>query len=310
MNYHTKELLFVSNLQTKLANNFSEISTRFNFKSDDFKENREISAVLDYFGNTRYSYVDENNQPSNLKKCNKTEDQLTRMIDYLRHRFRLGAIPYIDYPKRTTNVLYDLLCNGIQLPPGGGPGYYLTKDAVGNLKWERINDCLFKQTFVTGPVEQNLPPYTFILASSPEAIHQIFINGKLLENEDLYSLNDNILTIFPPVVLDNAVVSVFGGCASLNLLEIVGGYEDETIEWTEGNSFLANFNIAEILLITINGNKIKKSDYSFDRFTPNFTIFNQTFEPGDEIDIIYRSTQATEPVIESIFDFTFDETFD
>lgn len=72
LEYLQKEWIFICKLQTKLAENILNADKfKFNFNSKEFRENREISAVLDFFANDRYNYVDEDGNPSHFHKCRK-----------------------------------------------------------------------------------------------------------------------------------------------------------------------------------------------------------------------------------------------
>lgn len=320
MNYRNKELLFVSNLQTELGNNILKGNKSiYNFNSKEFTENREITIIIDFFANSRYNYVDSEGNSTSFHKCDIEEDKLVRWVDFFRHRYRIGNIPFIDYPKRTTNVILDLLSGeGVKIPDGGGPGYFLTKNSVGQLVWERINDCLFSQTFVTGPSATNPAPYTFTLNSTPEKIFQIFINGQLLVNDSLYDHDGNKVTLLHPIELDSATVKIYGGCESLSFMEndpSLLSEEDNFIWFTgEGYVFTTSIPIDTVEHVFINGQRIRNLyDYTYTAGTSEITILDTsiTLEDSDEIDFIYIPGQESAPVTgtSGTFDTTFEDTF-
>ena len=54
LEYLQKEWIFICKLQTKLAEKILNADKfKFNFKSKEFRENREISAILDFFAKHR-----------------------------------------------------------------------------------------------------------------------------------------------------------------------------------------------------------------------------------------------------------------
>lgn len=313
MKYQDKELLFISNLQTKIGNEVLELDkTRYNFNSKEFTLIDEMSLMLDFWANTRYNYVNSGGQQVPYHRCNLEEDKLTRYIDFLRHRYRMGNIPFISYPNRVNKLEFSYCCDTFSLPDGGGPGEYLTKDASGNLRWEKINDCLFKQTFISPSVNESLAPYNFVLNNFPEAIHQVFINGKLIVNENLYELTGNILTIKAPFVLDNAIVSVFSGCS--NVIDGIGGANQEVEEfvWNVGdsNTFLLSNLIYKVNDVEINGLDVSVlQDIAYTPFTNEVLLLDE-LEDGDFIIIKYNVSNFLPPISSGIFDETFDETFE
>ncbi len=219
---------------------------------------------------------------------------LETYIDHYTYKFKLDDLPYVDYPKRTAHVIFGDCCgSGTQLPEGGGPGYYLTKDRSGKLIWKKINDCLFKQTFI---VSTGNAPYTFGLAKEVETVHQVFVNGQLLADESVivHAPNTNIVTINFPIELENDTVTIYAGCKSIN---ITGSDEDallleENFIWEEGQPqvFTLSSNISNVYFLFINGLKYKPlEDFTFNIVDGTVEILPvNILEDQDEIDIVYN----------------------
>lgn len=109
--------------------------------SKEFKEMQELSVAIEALLEPTIPLVqgEGNPYPNTLELEGNPLDQ---HLDYLTLKFRLDPLPYLDFPKETTNfIVYDSEINigGISLPAGGGPGYYLSKDNNGNLVWEQIS---------------------------------------------------------------------------------------------------------------------------------------------------------------------------
>lgn len=314
MTYSDKELLFISNLFTKLGNNVLDISkTHYNFDSKEFRTIREISIMTDFWANTRHTYVDIDGNEINYKKCKTDEATLSRYIDFLRHRYRMGSIPYIDYPKRKTDILFDLLCGtGNTFPEGGGPGYYLTKDGSGNLKWEKLGECLEIFRFTTPSAEVNPPPYTFFLSTLPKKVFFVSVNGQILENKDNYTYLDGNLTIYSPIILDNASLTVWAGCSDVKIVEGFGKIKS-VYTWNTGDpyTFTTSLPIGEIEQLTVNGVEIIPfSDFTYTVGATEFEIIAPNeLENLDELFLKYWPTDGT-PEVDGIFDASFDNTFE
>ena len=316
MIYSDKELLFISNLQTRLGNNILNLNpVQYNFDSKEFRQNREIDLVMDLYANSRYNYKNESGAAITYLKCKLTDDQSSRYIDFLRHRYRMGNVPFIDYPKRTTKILFDLLCDKTtSVPSGGGPNFYLTKNTIGELVWQRLGECLTKSTFITPPSSQQGPPYVFGIEAKPTQIHQIFINGVLLEDIPT-DYSNGILSIYSPALLDMARVTVFGGCKSLVLLDGIDVVEDP-YTWTAANGY--TFTTSLIISIPkhlfINGVRYElNTHYTVIVGGNQFTIRSNIIEleEGDRIAFRYKSGTASPANPDSsIFDYTFDYTFE
>jgi len=316
MTYSDKELLFISNLQTKLGNNILGLNPiQYNFNSKEFKQNREIDLILDLYANSRYNYVNEDGDTINYNKCKLTEDQSSRYIDFIRHRFRMGNVPFIDYPKRTTKILFDLLGNnGSTIPSGGGPNFYLTKSPIGELVWERIGECLVKSTFITPAATVQGPPYVFGIENKPQQIHMVFVNGVLLEEAET-DYENGILTIYSPVLLDLARVTVYGGCKSLVFIDGTDIVEDAYTWTTELEyTFTTSLPIAITKNLFINGIRYEHLVYYNAVIGDNeFTIDDEKIllEEGDRIVIRYKAGSASPVDPDSgIFDYTFDDSFE
>lgn len=218
---------------------------------------------------------------------------LETYIDHYTYKFKLDDLPYVDYPKRTTHVIFGDCCgSGTQLPDGGGPGYYLTKDRSGKLIWKKINDCLFKQTFT---VTSGNAPYTFELIKEVETVHQVFVNGQLLTDESVISHNPNtdIVTINFPIQLENDVVTIFAGCRSINIISENDLFLtiEQNFTWEEGNDqiFELGTPISKVDFLFINGVKYKPlEDFNYSPSTGNVEILPVIeLENLDEIDIVY-----------------------
>lgn len=291
MKYQDKELLFISNLQTKIGNEVLELDkVRYNFNSKEFTLIDEMTLMLDFWANTRYNYVDSDGFQKPYHRCTLEENKLTRYIDFLRHRYRIGNIPFISYPNRVNKLNFSFCIDTFSLPDGGGVGKYLTKDASGNLRWEKINDCLYKQTFISPSITESLAPYSFVLNNTPETIQQVFINGKLLVNDQLYNLTYNVLTIIAPIVLDNAIVTVFSGCGTI----IEGGNQIvQEFTWFTGqsNTFMLSNIVAKINNIEINGQDISiLQDITHVPFTRDIILLD-TLENNDFIVFKYSHNE-------------------
>lgn len=61
--------------------------------------------------------------------------ELYQCIDFFTYKFDLSTTPYFDFANNTTKINNILNENNTSLPDGGGPGFFLTKDVVGNLIW-------------------------------------------------------------------------------------------------------------------------------------------------------------------------------
>ena len=213
---------FISYLQTKFSQEVERMSEskRFIFHSDEFYLIREMSEVIDFFANSRYNYVDDTMTPTYSNTCSFDTDDIDRIIDFYKARYKLDNLPYIDYPKRTTNIVHDIFCGGgIGLPGGGGVDFFLTKDETGRLVWKKINTYLYKQFFV-----YQSGSYSFKLNIIPDQIYQVFINGQLIGPQD-YELNVDTVTILPPNQLSpGAEIKIFAGYRTLVLSEIGMGF--------------------------------------------------------------------------------------
>lgn len=222
---------------------------------------------------------------------------LEQYIDHYTYKFKLDNIPYVNYPKRTTHVIFgDCYGSGTQLPDGGGPDYYLTKDKSGNLIWKKINDCLFKQTFL---VTSGSAPYTFKLSKEVETVHQVFVNGQLLVNNSVIShvSGSDTVIINYPIELQNDTVAIFAGCKSINIIsnDESSILLEENFIWEDGNeqSFLLSSLASKVYFVFINGVKYKvDEDYIFNAVNNTVEILEDLeLENLDEIDIVYNPEQ-------------------
>lgn len=219
------------------------------------------------------------------------EDNTLSIIDLYVDRYNMNDSATIVYPGYNDIIVYGGCSggSGVELPEGGGPGYYLTKNSYGDLVWKMLNNCLTWKKFITGPAVTNPVPYEFILDSAPENIFQVFVNGQLIDPAS-YDLEGYSVFVNAPTILDNATVTIFGACSSLNIK--AAAEENQLFVWNEGDPYVfsTDFSIQSIHKVTVNGQEWAKGiDYTYTLGLSQFTILNppNTLEDGDEIDITY-----------------------
>jgi hypothetical protein len=246
MNYTEKEALFISNLQSKIGDNTLHITdkTQFMYSDSFYNLTLEMMYALDYFSDTRYKYVDENHNPVNSEKCLLEPDKLTKLIDFLKHRYKLNNIPYINFPKKNFNLILQEGCCGTVLPAGGGPGFFLTKNSTGQLVWRRINLFEYQQAFT-----YTSGPYTFTLNIVPDDISQVFVNGQLFNKEVDYTLSGSTVIILAPNELfPGAEVIIFAKYGTLTLSSGVSQHDD-----LDGIKGSGTYHVSEAEWEAING---------------------------------------------------------
>ena len=110
--------------------------------SEEFLELLELAMIIDMLLETSDSIVKGGLPYPNY--VNLEGNELEQFLDYVVYTYELDPVPFLDFPRNTTNYVLDASgtpiseSGGTTLPPGGGPGFFLTKNISGNLIWEEI----------------------------------------------------------------------------------------------------------------------------------------------------------------------------
>ena len=228
------------------------------------------------------------------------EDEILSIIDKYIVRYDMRDSSIIVYPGYNDVIISDPCCGGggsgggISIPPGGGPGFYLTKNISGDLIWKRLDDCLFSQTFFTKPMSESVAPYEFKLRKEAGSIYQIFINGQLLVDERFYEHDKDIVIIKSPIVLDSAVVKIFAACSSTSIEESSENVYHDNFTYSEGDPYIfeLNYRVLDVIGLFINGlNYIEFAEYSKGSYTVSVSNEIGELEDLDDITISYTSIE-------------------
>ena len=111
--------------------------------SEEFIELLEIAMIIDMLLESNESIVLDGLPYPNYVIMEGNE--LEQFLDYVIYTYELDPVPYLDFPNNTTSYVLDsngvpISGDGITLPSGGGVGYFLSKNASGELVWIEITE--------------------------------------------------------------------------------------------------------------------------------------------------------------------------
>lgn len=223
MSFETTYTTFASDVQADIAKKGLAITDRLD-NGDSFdeilKQMYELRSLIQELSNYNFTgydileYPGMNVKRSHILQCFTSEYHLEADMHRIYNEYKIRPFPGVLYPLSPINFLSCDHC----LIPGGGPGYFLTKNSEGNLIWQRIGGYQFRQEFVysSGPQE-------FSLMFNGSRVDLVFINGQLIP-QGYYSYDPNtfILTLLdPPIVLSSgARVVVYAGISDLQTIQL------------------------------------------------------------------------------------------
>ena len=146
-----KELLSLYNVLNKLFYQYAEAGKNIYNKqrnpdvdNKDYKHFLELSLAIDLLTESSDSLLFEEISYPYYGAIDSLE--LRQLLDYLIVTYNLTEIPYIDFPKNSTKFInsttQSVTSGNTDLPVGGGPGFFLTKNVSGNLLWDDIEEII------------------------------------------------------------------------------------------------------------------------------------------------------------------------